>query len=138
MGTTIKDITKGKIPIIALCTISGILECPWENTMTKENRYRLSGITHSSGTGVISVVTKEVTPSIKLEGTKASPIHLKRLSKVGLLESPPATREVPLTSGEPPPAPTGGLGEPSAITSSSSSWTMAGAVVLAGEERQSS
>ncbi|MDQ3922305.1 MAG: hypothetical protein M3248_08215, partial [Actinomycetota bacterium] len=52
------------------------------NTITKEKRYRESGITHKRGTGVMSVVMKAVTPSIKLEGTKASPIHLSLLMRV--------------------------------------------------------
>src|SRR5947209_8542482 len=68
--------------------------------MTKEKRYRLSGITHKRGTGVMSVVMKAVTPSIKLEGTKASAIHRSLLIRV----SPPlkgATRS-------PAPPPPGG------------------------------
>src|SRR5215218_5277821 len=37
----------------------------------------------------MSVVIKAVTPSIKLEGTNASPIHLRRLKSVGLPTNAP-------------------------------------------------
>src|SRR3982750_4401782 len=104
----------GSAATITLWITSGIL---WlgEKTTTNEKRYNERGMTQSNGMGVMSVVTKAVTPSIMLEGTNASPIHLSRLSSVGAPESPMA-KEAPKaepTSGEPPPAPTGGLGQPS-------------------------
>src|SRR5947209_3893058 len=120
-------IVSGSAATIALWIASGIL---WlgEKTTTNENRYNDRGITHKSGMGVMSVVMKEVTPSIMLEGTNANPIHRSRLISVGALESPPAivSPKEPPTSGEPPPAPTGGLGAPPSTPSSrSSSWTVA-------------
>jgi hypothetical protein len=51
---------------------------PGEETITNENRYRESGITHKSGMGVMSVDAKAVTPSIRLEGTNVSPTHRSR------------------------------------------------------------
>src|SRR5919112_3416524 len=132
MVTTTSATTTGKAPTIALWIRSGTL---WllEKTMTNENRYRESGITHKSGTGVISVVMNAVTPSIRLEGTNASAIHLSLLSSIGPPESP-AARESPSgapVSGAPPPIATGGLGKavPSSVGRSPSS--------TGGEERHS-
>src|SRR5215216_7994182 len=131
--TTSSVITNGNMPTMALWTMSGIL---WlrEKMMTNENKYKASGSTHKSGTGVMSVVMNAVTPSIMLEGTNANPIQRKRLSSVGLAESP-ATRESPKAaapvSGAPPPAATGGLGDPSTAKSSSC------VVAVADEERHS-
>src|SRR5215212_9838087 len=107
--TTSSVITNGNMLTMALWTMSGIL---WlrEKMMTNENKYKESGITHKSGTGVMSVVMKAVTPSIMLDGTNASPIHLSRLSSVGAPESPTAKaskRGAPV-SGAPPPLATGG------------------------------
>src|SRR5215210_4350917 len=84
MVTTTSAIATGKAASMPLCISAGILTAG-ANTMTKEKRYSESGITHKRGTGVMSVVMKAVTPSIKLEGTKASPIHLSLLMRV----SPP-------------------------------------------------
>src|SRR5919202_103798 len=81
MVTTTSAIAMGKAATIPLCIKAGILTAG-ANTITKEKRYRESGITHKRGTGVMSVVMKAVTPSIKLEGTKASPIHLSLLMRV--------------------------------------------------------
>src|SRR5215207_1572773 len=74
---TSNDIITGNAATITLWIRSGIL---WlgEKTITNENRYRESGITHNSGIGVMSVVTNAVTPSIRLEGTNVSPIHRNR------------------------------------------------------------
>src|SRR5215210_4954312 len=74
---TSSDIITGKAATITLWIRSGIL---WlgEKTITNENRYSESGITHNSGIGVISVVMKAVTPSIRLEGTNVSPTHRNR------------------------------------------------------------
>src|SRR5919112_612920 len=97
-------ITNGSAATIALCTASGIL---WlgEKTMTNEKRYSESGITHKSGTGEILVVTKAVTPSIRLDGTNVSPTHRARRSQVGLPETRPAgaSNEGSAVCGEPPP-----------------------------------
>src|SRR5919112_3751931 len=140
MVTTTSATTTGKAPTIALWIRSGTL---WllEKTMTNENRYRESGITHKSGTGVMSVVMNAVTPSIRLEGTNANATHLSLLSSVGLLESPSANESpsgAPV-SGAPPPAATGGFGEPppAASTSSSDSSSCPVVVALAGAERHS-
>src|SRR5919199_504218 len=81
MVTTTSAIAIGKLATMPLCIRAGILTAG-ANTITKEKRYRESGITHKRGTGVMSVVMKAVTPSIKLEGTKASPIHLSLLMRV--------------------------------------------------------
>src|SRR5215212_8067886 len=78
----------GMATTIALCTNEAVPSLR-EKTTTKENRYNESGKTQSSGTGVMSVVMKAVTPSIRLEGTNASPIHLRRLKSVGLPTSAP-------------------------------------------------
>src|ERR687893_1447607 len=94
----------GSAATIALCTASGIL---WlgEKTMTNEKRYKESGITHKSGTGEMLVVTKAVTPSIRLDGTNVSPTHRARRSQVGLPERRPAgaSNEGSAVCGEPPP-----------------------------------
>jgi hypothetical protein len=81
MVTTTSAIAIGKLATMPLCIRAGILTAG-ANTITKEKRYRESGITHKRGTGVMSVVMKAVTPSIKLEGTKASAIHLSLLVRV--------------------------------------------------------
>src|SRR5919112_750873 len=124
MVTTTSATTTGKAPTIALWIRSGTL---WllEKTMTNEKRYRESGITHKSGTGVMSVVMNAVTPSIRLEGTNANATHLSLLSSVGPSESPTtegSERGAPV-SGAPPPTATGGLGRAafSAAARSSSS-----------------
>src|SRR5918994_1706878 len=41
--------------------------------MMNVSRYSASGITHNSGTDAMSVVMWKVTPSIRLDGTNASP-----------------------------------------------------------------
>src|SRR5215210_5986485 len=99
---TSNTIITGSAATTPLCTRSGIL---WlgEKTMTNENRYSESGITHSSGIGALSVVTKAVTPSIRLEGTNVNPIHRNRRQMVSLPESPPPTSEGSTLWGEPPP-----------------------------------
>jgi hypothetical protein len=81
MVTTTSAIAIGKLATMPLCIRAGILTAG-ANTITKEKRYKESGITHKRGTGVMSVVMKAVTPSIKLEGTKASAIHLSLLVRV--------------------------------------------------------
>src|ERR671920_428143 len=77
-------IITGSSTTITLWTMPGTL---WlrEKTTTNEKRYKDSGITQSSGTGVMSVVIKAVTPSMKLEGTNASPTHRSLPSSRGLL-----------------------------------------------------
>src|SRR5215212_4281108 len=116
-------ITNGSAATIALCTASGIL---WlgEKTMTNEKRYSESGITNKSGTGEILVVTKAVTPSIRLDGTNVNPTHRARRSQVGLPERRPAgaSNEGSALSGEPPPL----TGSPLRDSASSSSWAGAG------------
>src|ERR671921_1810515 len=94
-------ITNGSAATIALCTASGIL---WlgEKTMTNEKRYSESGITHKSGTGEILVVTKAVTPSIRLDGTNVSPTHRARRQRV-IPEATDASIEGSAVCGEPPP-----------------------------------
>src|ERR687886_588143 len=77
MVTTTSAIAIGKLATMPLCIRAGILTAG-ANTITKEKRYKESGITHKRGT----VVMKAVTPSIKLEGTKASAIHLSLLVRV--------------------------------------------------------
>src|ERR671932_228877 len=81
MVTTTSAIATGKLATMPLCIRAGILTAG-AKTITKEKRYKESGITHKRGTGVMSVVMKAVTPSIKLEGTKASAIHLSLLVRV--------------------------------------------------------
>src|SRR3569833_1841435 len=88
MVTTTSAIAIGKLATMPLCIRAGILTAG-ANTITKEKRYRESGITHKRGTGVMSVVMKAVTPSIKLEGTKTNTIHLSLLVR----ESPTQKRE---------------------------------------------
>src|SRR5215218_2728985 len=111
----------GSAATIALCTASGTL---WlgEKTITNEKRYKESGITHSSGTGEMSVVIKAVTPSIRLDGTNPNP--RARRSQVGLPERRPAgaSKEGFAVSGEPPPL----TGSPLRDSASSSSWAGAG------------
>jgi hypothetical protein len=118
----------GMIPTIILWIRSGIL---WlgEKTTTNENRYNDSGITHKSGTGVMSVVKKAVTPSIRLEGTNVSPIHRSRRSSVSPSarestsvgsavweEPPPLTGSPARGSDSSSPSATLGLGERHSIT----------------------
>src|SRR3954451_23020391 len=88
---------------ITLWIRAGIL---WlgEKTSTNEKRYKERGTTHSSGTGARSVVIKDVTPSIRLEGTNVSPIHRSRRKSVGVpVVSPPQPSEGSADCGEPPP-----------------------------------
>src|SRR5918911_4167454 len=82
-------IASGSAATTTLWESSGILR-PREKTATNEKRYKESGITQSSGIGVMSVVMKAVTPSIMLEGTNANPTHRSRLSSVGAPDSPAA------------------------------------------------
>jgi hypothetical protein len=84
MVRTSTAIITGNVPTITLWIRSGIL---WlgEKTTTNENRYSDSGITHNSGIGVMSVVMKAVTPSMRLEGTNVSPIHRSRRRSVSPL-----------------------------------------------------
>src|SRR5215212_1499483 len=74
--------------------------------------------------GVMSVVIKAVTPSIRLDGTNVNPTHLARRSQVGLPERRPAgaSKEGSAVSGEPPPL----TGSPLRDSASSSSWAGAG------------
>ena len=51
--------------------------------MMNVSRYRASGITHSSGTEAMSVVMWKVTPSIRLDGTKAYPTQRRRSNPDG-------------------------------------------------------
>src|SRR5918992_5354700 len=101
MVNTNTAIITGNVPTITLWIKSGTL---WlgEKTTTNENRYRESGITHNSGIGVMSVVTKAVTPSIRLEGTNVSPIQRNRRRSVSL-SARGSTSEGSAFWGEPPP-----------------------------------
>src|SRR5919202_5827421 len=132
MVTTTSAIAMGKAATMPLCIKAGILTAG-ANTMTKEKRYRESGITHKRGTGVMSVVINAVTPSIRLEGTKASAIHLSLLIRVSPpLKGATSRSPSPATAGAPAPAGAGGGG------ASSNAEEASGVVVEgAGEERHS-
>src|SRR5919202_6968126 len=104
-------IIMGSAATTTLWESSGIPR-PREKTATNEKRYKESGITQSSGIGVMSVVMKAVTPSIMLEGTNASPTHRSRRGSVRALESPEEAGDSPSE-------------EPSVIDSGSS-WVAAG------------
>src|SRR4051812_3571560 len=89
-------------PTITLWIRSGIL---WlgEKTITNENRYKERGTTQSNGTGAMSVVINDVTPSIRLEGTNVSPIHRSRRKSVGDPVVGPRPGAGSAVCGEPPP-----------------------------------
>src|SRR5919199_761546 len=70
--------------------------------MTNEKRYKERGSTQSNGMGAKSVVMKEVTPSIRLEGTKVSPIHRSRRKSVGTSVVGPQPSEGAVVCGAPP------------------------------------
>src|SRR5215216_7261578 len=125
---------RGMATTIALCTNEAVPSLR-EKTTTKENRYNESGKTQSSGTGVMSVVMKAVTPSIRLEGTNASPTHLRRLKSVGLPTSAPAAQAAPEGASSSAAA----VGRRSTSSSSSSRTGALGAALAAaaGAERQS-
>ena len=44
----------------------------FENTIIKDRRYKVRGIIHNRGMLAMSAVRYEVTPSIRLDGTKES------------------------------------------------------------------
>src|ERR671932_2846919 len=138
MVTTTSAIAIGKLATMPLCIKAGILTAG-ANTITKEKRYRESGITHKSGTGVMSVVINAVTPSIRLEGTKASAIHLSLLIRVspplskGATTSPSCSAPTTAPAGAGAPAPAGAGGASSNAEEEESVVVVEGA----GEERQS-
>src|SRR5579862_1693112 len=67
--------------MLAACPVSaqeGLIGGRRAKVTTNDRRYSASGITQRSGAEATSVVMYEVTPSRRLEGTKASPIHNAR------------------------------------------------------------
>src|SRR5688572_19310417 len=58
----------------------GLMICFLPNASMKVNRYSARGMIQISGTDAMSVVIKVVTPSIKVDGTKASTVHSSRLA----------------------------------------------------------
>src|SRR5262245_51176788 len=55
----------------------------WEKARMKLTKYSASGSTHKSGTGAMSVDKEVVTPSNRLDGTKASASQRSRWLVVG-------------------------------------------------------